>query len=101
MLQEATRIHESEGGGYKNWSHGSLFGIMSNIITNDDSKRPIFLSHPNTIDGFFFLLTIDFFYIKVSFHKSLVTQDAIALLHEDVTLTKHCCHFTMCASSNT
>ena len=40
------------------------------VMTNGDPEGRIFLSYPHTNNGFFFLLTADF-YFEISFHKSL------------------------------
>ena len=43
------------------------------VVTKGDPKGLAFLSYPHTNNGFFFLLTIVFFYSKVRFQKSLNT----------------------------
>ena len=40
-------------------------------MTNGHPEGRIFLCYPHTNNGFFFLLTTDFFYFKTSFQKSL------------------------------
>ena len=43
------------------------------VMANGDPKGQIFLSYPHTNNGFFFLLTTVFFYLEISFLKSLNT----------------------------
>ena len=63
--------HECEGRIEKSvpriavWHHEAC-----RVMTNGDPERQIFLSYPNTNNGFFFLLT-NVFYLKISFQKSL------------------------------
>ena len=56
------------------------------MMTNGDPEGHIFLSYPYTNNGFFFLFTTVFFYLKISFQKSLNTTDTISF--DDVILTK-------------
>ena len=41
------------------------------VMTNSDPEGGFFLSYPHTNNGFSFLLTTVFIYLKISFQKSL------------------------------
>ena len=66
--------HECEGRIEKSvprfaiWHHEAC-----RVMTNGDPQGRIFLSYPHTNNWFFFLLTTVFFYLKISFQKSLTT----------------------------
>ena len=73
--QDTIRMHhECEGGIEKfvpritDWHHKAC-----RVMPKGDREERIFLSHPHTNNGFFFLLTTVFFYLEISFQKSLNT----------------------------
>ena len=69
--------------GSKNPSGGSPFGIirLAEVMTNGDHEGQIFLSHPHTNNGFFFLLTIKY---RILCLKMLLEVPEYAHLRHDM-----------------
>ena len=89
LVSENMRVHHSCKGGIEililripDWHHEAC-----RVMTNCDLEGRIFLSHPYTNDGLFFLLTTNYLIYIGKHEKGLKNPEYAEMRHGDVILT--------------